>query len=175
MRFSRLAIVVALAAALVGTVSAGAGAHSTTHWIRFYVHMNAYAHWGVGCSVPGKGDEAAEWDSPTGVCYGSMEEGSFLNHHFAHSSKVSWTWNSHGGLTVAGHGWRLVGLKPHNWYTFTVHEGYIDGAEYVTGTTGAAGHPDGPLYVDLTSKLFYSGIQRQQGQVLDLQGYLRAK
>jgi len=170
----RLLTLLALMLAL-GVVSAGgASARTQTHWIHFYVHMNAYGHWGTGCHVPGKGDEAAYWDSPEGYCSGSMEEGQFLHHHFAHSTHVSWRWNGHGGLSVGGTGWLLKGLKPHNWFTFKVFDGSIDGVSYVSGTTAAPGHPDGPLYVTLTSKLFYSGIQRQQGQVLDLQGYLRA-
>jgi len=157
----------------------GAGARQTrnanTGYIHFYVHMNAYDHWGdyQGCTDLHGG--MATWQSSWGRCRGAMEEGSFLQHRFAHSSAVSWTWDG-SNLSVEGPGFQLHGHKPHNWYTFTITSATIDGVHYLSAVHAgvSAGHPGGPLYVTLTSKRFFKpGDSRgREGQVLDLNGYL---
>ena len=66
--------------------------------------------------------------------------------------------------------------KPHNWFTLTVSSAYLVPATtehklYLSGSSAAAGHPDGPLFVSLSSHSNPGHI----GYSLDLKGYLRLK
>ncbi|HEY2326718.1 MAG TPA: hypothetical protein VGH52_04450 [Gaiellaceae bacterium] len=146
---------------------------SQNTWYRFWVHMNAYAHWTInGCFRDG--GQNATWKDYNGGCGGSMEAGDFRAHAFVHSTRVGWGWNG-SELTVHGPGFTLYGVKPYNWFWYTVQDAVIDGVHYESGSTGSPGHMGGPLYVNLSSRQYLANAKLHEGQSMDLEGYLRAK
>jgi hypothetical protein len=166
MRARSIAALVALALGFVLASSAGARQQNHTYY-KLYLHMNAYSHWGH-CTD--------EWHASSGTCYGLIEEGSFREHTFPHSTKVTWTWGKSGTkLTISSAHIYLDGNKPHNWFTFDVTSASIATVLYQSDLVAgvSAGHPGGPLYVDLRGHT--KSIGHDAGLSMDLTGYLRAR
>jgi hypothetical protein len=166
MRARSIAAFVVLALGFVLASSAGARQQDHTYY-KLYLHMNAYSHWGH-CTD--------EWHASSGTCYGLIEEGSFRHHTFPHSTKVTWTWGKSGTkLTISSAHIYLDGNKPHNWFTFDVTSASIATVLYQSDLVAgvSAGHPGGPLYVDLRGHT--KSIGHDAGLSMDLTGYLRAR
>ena len=175
----RAAFFLALCCALAGGLAGSASSTSrSVEWIPFHVHMNAYAHWG-SCD---KHDP--DWRT-VGHCDGTMEAGHLGSGDYGqhHSEAVSWYWSEADNdvrkftLRMNVHTFKtpleIVGTMPYNWHTLTITEMWAYGKRFATGTTGAKGERDGPLYVDLQSHTYHYALSSGIGYSLDLRGYVR--
>ncbi len=148
------------------------------NYIGFWVHFNAYDHWG-SCHSGDDLNKNPRWQDESGGCVGMVEAGVFLQHQFVHSSKGSFTWLTGNRFHMEIPGMVLDGIKTSNWNDFELTSAKIDGVIYRSGHFGSGslprGQAGGPIAVDLSSHHYWSGMISRYGYSIDLQGYLIKK
>ena len=159
-------------------VGAGSARPASLALVSIHIHLNAYAHWGH-CTKPGSitavdsGNYEANCAGTHGAEIGVVAG---REHFLTHGAYCHFDWVGSllkvYGTDVRGGTWKLHGHKDQNWTQFAVHDGQINGHPVWTGNSAPAGHPDGPLAVDMSKHYYYSGISLENGYSLDLRGYV---
>lgn len=137
-------------------------------------HLDAYGGYTVWGDCSANNGKAAE-ASGNGSCHGTAQPGGSHGFNGSQVKEIYWAWNSfpdHRKLELRGtHHVKLIGTANGNWGAFVVEEAHGLGA---SGTGDRdAGHPGGPLLIDLRSHHYCIGINcSYNGYTMFVNGWL---